>query len=296
MRRFHLRQATSLTVGLCLALFVLAHGVARADDVKCVNTVNKNAAKVAKAQGKDNAKCLKDGGGGKLTGTIEECLTADSKGKVGKAADKLNEKVGKDCAGGPPVIPPIDTTDPNALSRTMIERELAVIHAIFGTDLDAPGLIVHKADDKDGWKCQSAIAKAVGKCQDAKLSTYNSCKKVQLKTGVGSAQALQDACLGANGTTDRIPDTKGKIGKKCGNGLGGTIGKKCAVGNLNDLFPPCAGQDLAVCIGKLNVAQGISHNQNMVEAFGRQPRTPRVAANNLYRIFAQIRFGFCASG
>jgi hypothetical protein len=222
--------------------------VASADDAKCVNTANKNAAKVAKAQGKDIAKCLKDGGGGKLTGTIEECITSDPKGKVKKATDKLAEKLGNDCAAGPPAIPPIDTTDPNALSEILIDKELAVIHTIFGTDLDAPGLIVKKVDNKNSWKCQSAIAKAAGKCQDAKLASYNSCKKAELERGVASAQALQDACLGANGTSDSIPDTKGKIDKKCGDGLGGTVGKKCAGLDTDALFPPCASQDLAQCL------------------------------------------------
>jgi hypothetical protein len=224
-------------------------GTAGADEAKCVNTVNKNAAKVAKAQGKDNAKCIKDGGGGKLTGTIEACITSDAKGKVGKAADKLNDKVGKDCAGIVPTIPPIDVSDPNALSQIMIDQELAVIHAIFGTDLDAAGLIVKKVDDKLGWKCQSAIAKAAGKCQDAKLAAYNSCKKVQLKAGVHNAGQLQYACMGTNGPPNHgIPDGKGKIAKKCGNGLGGTLGKKCLGLDTDAFFPPCAGQNLVTCL------------------------------------------------
>ena len=67
--------------------------MASADEAKCVNTVNKWAAKVAKAQAGDIAKCLKDGGGGKLTGTIEACIRSDPKGKVGKAVDKLNQKL-----------------------------------------------------------------------------------------------------------------------------------------------------------------------------------------------------------
>ena len=55
------------------------------DEQKCVNTANKNAQKVASAQGKDIAACIKNGAKGKLTGTIEACVTSDPKGKVGKA-------------------------------------------------------------------------------------------------------------------------------------------------------------------------------------------------------------------
>jgi hypothetical protein len=219
-----------------LVPLLMFSGVASANEAKCVTTVNKGAAKVAKAQSKDIAKCIRDGGGGKLTGTIEQCITSNSRGKVGKAAAKLNEKVGVACPV-PPTMPPIDTTDPNIISQIMIDKELALIHNIFGSDLDAPGLIAAKADDKNGWKCQSAVAEAVGKCQDAKLATYNSCKKGQLHARVDSAQALQDACLGSNGTSESIPDTKGKIGKRCGDGLGVALGKRCGTTDNQALFP-----------------------------------------------------------
>jgi hypothetical protein len=223
--------------------------VASADEAKCVNTVNKWAAKVAKAQAREIARCVKDGGSGKLTGTTEECSSSDPKGKVRKTADKLNQKVRADCAEGPPAIPPIDTSDPNALSQIMIDKELALIHAIFGTDLDE--VVGLKDDDKDGWKCQSAIARAVGKCEQAKLASYNSCKKGQLRAGVADAATLQDTCMGTG--ADRIPDTKGKIRKKCGNGLSGTTGKKCGTTNNDALFPPCAGRDLGACtLQKIN--------------------------------------------
>ena len=101
-----------------------------------------------------------------------------------------------------PTVPPIDMSNPNALIQIMIDKELTLIHGIFGTDLEE--VIVCSVTDKDGWKCQSAVAKAARKCQDARLATYNRCKKDQLRAGVGNAQALQDACLGANGA--QCPD------------------------------------------------------------------------------------------
>jgi hypothetical protein len=56
------------------------------DQQLCINELNKNFAKVAKAQGKDIGACIKDGAKGKLGAlTIEACTTADRKGKVGKA-------------------------------------------------------------------------------------------------------------------------------------------------------------------------------------------------------------------
>jgi hypothetical protein len=263
MARIGLRPHVFLALGVVVSLFMFS-GVASAGDDRCVNTVNKWAAKVAKAQAGDTAKCIKDGGRGDPI-PIELCLTSDLKGKVGKTADKLNQEVRADCAEGPPAIPPIDTSDPNALSQIMIDKELALIHAIFGTDLDQ--VVFTKDDDKDGWKCQSAIARAVGKCEDAKLASYNSCKKDQLKAGAADAATLQDACLGTG--ANRIPDTKGKISKKCGNGLGGTIGKNCGTTNNDALFAPCAGRDLGACIDQkidcevckaLNALDGLDRN------------------------------------
>jgi hypothetical protein len=222
-----------LVLGMVVPLLVFS-GAASADEAKCVNTVNKWAARVAVTQASENARCIKEGGRGDPI-PIELCITSDGTGKVGKAADKLNEKVSQDCQGSTPTVPPIDISDPNALSRIMIDRGLTLIHGIFSTDLDA--VIVGAVQDKSGWKCQSAVAKAVRKCQDAKLATYNRCQKDQLRTGAGSVQALQDACLGANGTGESIPDTKGKIGKRCGNGLSVTLGKKCGTTDNQALFP-----------------------------------------------------------
>jgi hypothetical protein len=58
--------------------------------------------------------------------------------------------------------------------------------------------------------------------------------------------------MGTNGPPNHgIPDTKSKIDKKCGNGLGGTLGKKCpGTLDLDALFPPCANHPvtLAQCL------------------------------------------------
>lgn len=261
------RDLAFLIAATVLILFLLSHGRASADDAACANTANKWAAKVAKVQASNSAKCIKDSGKNKLSGTIEECLSSDPKGKVGKAAGKLNAKVGEDCAGNP-ALPPIDVSDPNALSEIMIERELVLIHAVFSSDLDAPGLVVLKDDDKDGWKCQSAIAKAVGKCGDAKLASYNSCKADQLAGGVATAEELQSTCLGTGG--DGIPDPAGKIAKKCVTGLAKTASKKCALPYVDDLIPGCAGAvNLAGCLDQkvgcevckaLNALDGLARN------------------------------------
>jgi hypothetical protein len=217
---------------------VVDGGLLTKADQKCVNSINKGAAKVAKAQAGDNAACIKNGGKGKLTpgpSPIEDCIASDPKKKVQKAIDKI--KVG-DCSG-PPAFPGIDRT-PASIGDTMKNKAQDLIHAIFGTDLDA-GVIVSADDDKPGSKCQAAIAKAVGKCQDAKLKVFNSCKKNKLKgkdtTPATNADELQGECMGTDG--GGIPDGKDKIDKKCATGLSNALTKKCSVSNVGALIPGC---------------------------------------------------------
>ena len=219
------------------------------DDQKCVNEVNKGFEKVGKAQGGDISKCTKDAGKGKLTVAYSECITSDPKGKVAKATGKLSGKVGDKCLGDP-AFPPMDTSDTDSMNELAKAKELLLITALMGTDLDAA--IVDCDDDKDGCKCQAGVVKQMYKCQSAKLKSFNACKKDQLKgksgPAVTSAQELQDACMGT-GTGD-IDDAKGKIAKDCGAKLTSTIGK-CTD---PDHFPGCGSVDatgLAACVDRI---------------------------------------------
>jgi hypothetical protein len=100
---------------MCLALLFSGVANAATADEKCVNNVNKGAAKVAKAQGKENSSCIKNAGKGKLTTTIEACLTADLKNKVSDTIGKI--KTG-DCGGSAPaVLPDLLGCPPGSPSR-----------------------------------------------------------------------------------------------------------------------------------------------------------------------------------
>ncbi len=191
----------AVVVGTALLLF---SGIASAqepltkDQQKCINQVNKNFAKVASAQGKEIRDCIKRGSKGLLSGeTIEECATNDAKGKVDKAKQKTLTKESSSC-GTPPDFG--YTSGANA-NDTAMAKELAIIHRIFGSDLDT--FVIDEFLFKNGAKCQQAVAKQAKKCQDAKLKVFNGCKKDALKSkggaAVTSAQELQDACLGVGG-------------------------------------------------------------------------------------------------
>jgi PKD repeat protein len=221
-------------------------------DEKCVNSINKGAQKIAAAQGGANIVCIKEGAKGLLAPeTIEECITSDPKGKVGKAIRKLTKKIDKDCASYDPIFPTVDPNDVAAITQRTIEKELSLIHSIFGSDLDE--VIVSAETNKQGQGCQFAVAKAAQKCQDRKWKEYNTCKKNKLKgkrtTRAESAGQLQDECLGTGAGS--IPDSKHKILKACVTKINATIDSKCASTGNDVLFPNCAGQDLGACIDQM---------------------------------------------
>ncbi|MCZ6713419.1 MAG: PQQ-binding-like beta-propeller repeat protein, partial [Deltaproteobacteria bacterium] len=126
------------------------------DQQKCINALNKNFAKVAKTQGKDNCSCIKDFAKNKLTGTIESCLTSDLKGKVAKAKSKTVSDETKNCAVS---TPGFGATSSSVVNATAMQKELDLIHDVFGSDLDAA--IFTEEAEKDLSKCQQQAAKQV---------------------------------------------------------------------------------------------------------------------------------------
>ena len=216
------------------------------DEQKCLNAANKGAAKIVKAQGKDICDCIKNGSKGKLTGTIEDCLTSDPKGKVAKAKSKYDSKAGNCDAGF------IALADKEIVKQAAMDKDINLIHWIFGSDtLD--NVIADASTDKDKAKCQKAVTKAAFKCEDEKLKAYNKCKKDELKgkngPAIASAQELQDRCMGIGPGT--IPDPKGKVEKTCNTKLLATINKKCTA-PFPVCFPGCpdaaTAADLRDCV------------------------------------------------
>ena len=223
----------SIFAATLLALLIFADAASAQllkDQEKCLNAANKNAAKIVKAQGKDICACIKNGAKGKLGGqTIEECITSDAKGKVAKAKSKYDDKAGNCDAGF------VNLADKEDVKQRAMDKDISLIHWIFGSDLDAA--ILDAKTNKDDSKCQLAVAKAAKKCQDEKLKAYNKCKKDAIKgkngPAITSAQELQDRCLGTGAGS--IPDPKDKLAK-CNQKMLDTINKKCP--NLN-VFPGC---------------------------------------------------------
>ena len=210
---------------------------------------------MAKTQGKDICDCIKDFAKGKSlspAATLEECLTADRKGKVAKAKGKTESDEAKKCAG---MSPAFGATDASTVNNAAVQKELNLVHAVFGSDLDVVIATEDLAVDKGRSKCQQRVAKSVKKCQDAKLKEFNKCKKLGLKDeSIQSFLGLQE-CMGQ--------DPKGKIAKACDPTTGkirSTINKKCGSVDFPGAFPqviaiPGCGTDdpatLATCLDQI---------------------------------------------
>ena len=203
--------------GAFLALLTLSSGQASAEQSKkqqqCINTLNKDFQKVASKQGKEILSCLKDGSRGRLDGTIEACITADVKGKVQKAKDKTTADGAKKCAAE---TPDFGAFDPNTVNEAAVQKELALVHAIFGSDLDSA--ITAQVDDKFESKCQQKVMSKVKKCQDTKLKVFNECKKTALRDPNVEATDLED-CI--------FVDPEGSVARGCIDKVAAQVRSQC---------------------------------------------------------------------
>ena len=188
---------------------------------KCLNGINKDAANVAKAQGKENARCLKDAGNAKIPpATAQSCLTADANGKVQKKKDKTTALDAATC--NPP--PGFGYAGATSVNTADVQGEVDLAADVFGSDLGAA--VIPCATNKPGCKCQQKVLGAVEKLVDVKFGLFVKCKKAALKAGANAAAALE-ACVNDAGTPGSIAaDTNGKVAKAVGK-LSDAITKKC---------------------------------------------------------------------
>jgi cysteine-rich repeat protein len=209
----------------------------------CINTLNKDAAKVAAKQGKENASCVKAAAKGKIDDP-EGCLIADAKGKVAAAEAKTLKDGTAKCGIG--AIPDFGVDDAERANASAQNGETALVADVFGPTLN--GVI---STDKATGACQSAVVKDYEKIVATKLKEFMGCKKNALAAGASSAAELSAACLTDGGIA---VDAKGKIAKTVAK-LGADIDKQCAGVDTAAAFPGgCAGREaaeLAACIDRL---------------------------------------------
>lgn len=216
---------TALLVGFAPALVL---GQLDKDQQACLNAMNKDAAKLATAQGKVNGTCLKDAGKGKLPAgqSADQCLLADAKGKVDKATAKIAADFTGKCGTLPPFGLPIGSVSAQITDLTL-DQSFNLLADVFGASLSTAA--ADCGADRALCKCQQAVGKAYEKLAATKRKEFVKCKKAALKAGAMAATALED-CIADSGTPGSIAaDTKGKIGK-ARTKLGDVIGKKCGSG------------------------------------------------------------------
>jgi pimeloyl-ACP methyl ester carboxylesterase len=242
-------------LGLALLMLALAPSGAgaqlTADQVKCVEALNKDATKLGAAQAKAITACVKAAGKGKLPAgqNADQCLVADAKGKIAKARGKIGDDFTARCGSLPPFgvagAPVADT-----IGGVAIDQTLNLLNDVLGASLTT-GAIGCDADAA-GCKCQQAVSKAYAKLAAVKFKEFVGCKAAALEAGATSAAALEH-CIGDAGTAGSIAaDSDGKIAGARAK-LGDAIDKKCGSGVSTALALPglCAsrsGNALRDCI------------------------------------------------
>lgn len=227
------RAACAAALTFALATAVRAQ-VQDSDQVKCAATMAKDIAKVAAAQGKINAACVKDGTKGTVT---PGCPLSDPKGALGTMQSKTEADETKNCVTK---APDFGYTSALTGNGAAIRNERDLLVDTYG-DTDLTGVV---STAKAVGACQSAVTKNLEKIAAAMQKDYAGCKKAALKGGAAAADALE-ACVGA--------DAKGKVATATAK-LGADASAKCGSVDVAAAFPGrCAGPvaaDVASCLGK----------------------------------------------
>ena len=206
------------------------------DQQKCINALNKDVCKVAAAQGKENSGCVRAG----TRGTASPlCLTADSKGKVGNAADKTTaHELNNGCLGAN--APDFGYAPAGAGNAAAMVEERKLFEDTYGTSDPTAVISTTRVDGN----CQFKVTKALEKLIAAKWKVYVKCKKAALRNGAISAAALE-ACLAAVPSDAKVQAKLSKLDAACTDNCGPPV-------VISTLFPGnCAGETpatLGLCL------------------------------------------------
>ncbi len=223
----------AMTFGLSANAFADAQTKAQQ---KCINSNNKGMAKVAGAENKAVAKCVKTAAKDGTT-NYQSCSSANP--KPGLAATKNCSKETKVCTEAPD----FGHTSCGNVNFNSIQQADIFADDIFGV----PAGVTSCSSDKDGCKCQGKAYKASLKVYKSRMKDYNKCKKLGLKDKAAAFDDVVDlnGCVGS--------DLKGKVAK-AETKLDGAITKKCSANVANpfpNVFSECQnlnGANLGTCM------------------------------------------------
>ncbi len=222
---------------------------------KCLLAMEKNFARVVKAQGKVSVACIKDGSESSLpVGTsVEDCVVADAGGGVAKARVKTETDFTAYCTGLTSSAglraPFFGLSDPSTLNDAAILEQTETLHDTLGSDLDVA--VIDGDLDSVAARCQQSVVKKLRKCEDTVLKELATCTKNGLASGTVRSTAGLALCLGS--------DPGGKIAAACDPIIGGVrreLAARCTAVSVDaaTAFPGCASSDEAVTAACLDAA------------------------------------------
>jgi hypothetical protein len=242
-----------VTATVAGALFVAAGALGQPQSdgqQKCLLKINTEGAKVHRAQGKENNRCVKAFGAetlpvGPTAG--EDCLTTDPKGKVQKFKDKVIARETSTCQGGN--APSFSFTGSATVNSAAQDTELGLMHDIYGNPVDN-GLKICDTFPAE-CTCQEATQSRLEKLFKTMDQVWVKCKQYALAidqdpfpSGAASPAELQQCIDNPLVSRSVKADTQGKIANRRAE-VGEKILARCPTGKIDDSFPNCGLNDLS---------------------------------------------------
>jgi len=211
----------------CDASCIIVDGFLTRKQQACINAVNKNLAGVARAQGGEISKCVKDA----AAGNVADVLTCLVEGpKTTKAGEVTTRTVtGRKCTGEG--LPPFAFTDAPTVNGAGSDQVLEGANALLGS----PPAIAPKASDKAGAACQGEVIRQYDAVLGKWLGEAVKAKKNALKGGKrGTPSPAGSPAELATGIDAAVTDDAGITRAEARAGT--RIGRKCEGVSLEPLF------------------------------------------------------------
>lgn len=215
-----------------------AHAQLSSEQRACLNGVNTDAARVAKAQGAENRGCVDAAGKGTLGGPLRDCQLADPRGRVATAAARTLRDESRLC-GTPP---PFGYTSGGRANDVARRAELVVTNDVFGATPETALAVC--ASDSVGCRCQRQVYRRVERVSELGARAFVRCKRDASTTAAtaGDIGRCVDDPL-APGSVAAARATGGAVAAEVAR-LGADIAALCdATGATAGAFPgACSGR------------------------------------------------------
>ncbi|HYC53934.1 MAG TPA: hypothetical protein VEL28_03250, partial [Candidatus Binatia bacterium] len=160
---------------------------------RCITEMNEAAAAVAQAQSRAALGCVVAGLRQRLPvgQSAQACLSADARGKVGKARVRLAQAQALYCAS----VPDFGFEDAATAGEAVLDQSLDTYGRLFGDDLGAA--ILAASVDPVRARCQAAVVKTLAKMEQFQQRVFVACKSDGLRTNAITGAGGLEACTGS---------------------------------------------------------------------------------------------------